>query len=104
MLVLDHLAFLQSELDRLPGSAVEVHPWETLRRRLGHRRAQYLVVARMDTLEGRPLLGPADLAAIAERYRLRAEFGEEAPTPYPGRWHGNRQAIQVYERKPIAGE
>lgn len=104
VLVLDHLAFLPSELERLPGRAVEVHPWETLRRRLGHRRAQYLVIARMDTLDGRPLLGPADLEAIAERYRLRAEFGEEAPTAYPGRWHGNRQAIQVFERKPVAGE
>lgn len=104
VLVLDHLAFLQSELDRLPGSAVEVHPWETLQRRLGHRRAKYLVITRMDTLEGRPLLGPEDLAAIAERYVLRAEFGEDTPTPYPGRWHGNRQAIQIFERKPVAGE
>ncbi|HWM90965.1 MAG TPA: glycosyltransferase family 39 protein [Thermoanaerobaculia bacterium] len=99
VLVLDHLAFMPSEIIRLKGKIVEIHPWEVLQRRLRSRQVRYLVITQMSTPEGRQLIGPEELKVILRRYELRVRFGQEATTPHPGQWHSNRQTIHVLERR-----
>lgn len=97
VLVLRELAFVQSELRRLPATVV-------LRRlpqapdAARQRRADYLVVGHIDSATG-----PIDMAlfpAIRRNYRLAAQFGEHTTPPAPGWWTGNRQVVYVFERKP----
>lgn len=99
VLVLDHLAFLPSEIRRLEGRAVEILPWEKIERRLRPRQVRYLVITQMSTPEGQPLIRPEVYETVLRRFEPRVRFGEEAVTPSPGQWHGNRQTIHVLERR-----
>ena len=101
-LVLNDLAFLPSELDRLEGRKVEVHAWERMQTRLRNRRVRYLVLTQMPTRQGQPLIGKEQVGEILELYEQRAVFGEDTVTPVAGFWHGNRQVIRVLERRQPA--
>jgi 4-amino-4-deoxy-L-arabinose transferase-like glycosyltransferase len=85
------LAILPGELRRL-GRAFEVGNWNLVARALARPRTRWLI------LPDRPAPEPA-AAQIARRYRLVASFGEEPTSAVPGWWHGNRQKIQVFERR-----
>jgi dolichyl-phosphate-mannose-protein mannosyltransferase len=99
VLVLDHLAFLPSELKRLPGRDVEVVSWPWMQQRLKRNRTRFLVLSQMTTRDGQPLIPYRWRQILFRRYTLRARFGEEPALPNPGVWHGNRQTIYVLERK-----
>ncbi len=100
MLILNGLAFLPSEIERLEGRNVEVLGWDRMQQRLPDQGVRYLAVTQMSTPEGRPLISPEQIGTIFESYEQRAEFGEEPTTPFPGQWHGNRQVIRILERRP----
>ena len=99
VLVLNDLAFMPSEIERLEGRDVEIHGWDRLRRRLLGRRARYLVITQMNTREGKPMLDEEWIGRIQELYEERALFGEHPTSPFAGHWHGNRQVIRVLERR-----
>lgn len=99
VLVLEELAFLPSELERLKGRVVAVHSWEVLQRRLRRRQINFLVLTEMVTPEGQPLPSPEGRQSIARRYQPRIRFGEEGTPPHKEWWHGNRQSIYVLERR-----
>jgi hypothetical protein len=103
VLVLDSLAFMPSEIERLKGRKVVVQGWDKLQQRLHGRRVRYLVITQMSTPEGRPLISAEWVGKILERFEQRAEFGEEPATSSPGDWRRNRQLIRVLERRaPLA--
>jgi hypothetical protein len=99
VLVLNHLAFLPSELERLEGRRVENVPWEWIQQRLRRRRAHFLVLSQMPTRDGSPLISPEQREIVLRRYEIRARFGEQPAMDNAGAWHGNRQTIYVLERK-----
>lgn len=96
---LEDLAFLPSQLKRLEGKQVEVHSWEDMRRPLLRRRVRYAVLTQMMSREGSPLIEPEWLRILDRRYERRIRFGDAPVTPFPGHWHGNRQTIQILERR-----
>jgi hypothetical protein len=99
VLVLDHLAFLPSELQRLPERNIEIVSWPWMQQRLKRNRTRFLVLSQMATVNGQPLIPYRWRQILFRRYTLRARFGEEPVLPIPGLWHGNRQTIYVLERK-----
>jgi 4-amino-4-deoxy-L-arabinose transferase-like glycosyltransferase len=108
VLVLDHLAFLPSELRRLKDRRVEVLSWSELQPRIKRRQARLLVLSPIPDLDGHPLISPEWRQITLRRYDIRTRFGEETGTVNEGQWHGNRQTVFVLERKkgryaPAAG-
>ena len=97
VLVLRELAFVQSELRRLPATVVMRRLPQTAEA-ARQRRADYLLVGHIESATG-----PIDMAlfpAIQRTYRLVAQFGEHTTPPATGWWTGNRQVVYVFERKP----
>lgn len=96
VLVLRELAFVQSELRRLPAKVV-LRRWPQTAAAVRQRRADYLLVGHLENEKG-----PIDMAlypAIQRNYRLAAQFGEHTTPPSTGWWTGNRQVVYVFERK-----
>jgi 4-amino-4-deoxy-L-arabinose transferase-like glycosyltransferase len=97
VLVLHELAFVQSELRRLPAAIVPRRLPQTAEA-ARRRRADYLLVGHLESAKG-----PIDMALlppIQRNYRLVAQFGEHTTPPATGWWTGNRQVVYVFERKP----
>jgi Dolichyl-phosphate-mannose-protein mannosyltransferase len=99
VLVLDHLAFLPSELRRLEDRKVEVLSWSELQPRIKRRQARLLVLSPIPDHDGSPLISPEWRTIVLRRYDVRNRLGEETGTVNEGQWHGNRQTVFVLERK-----
>jgi 4-amino-4-deoxy-L-arabinose transferase-like glycosyltransferase len=100
VLVIQELAILPGELDRLPADTFLAH-WPRVPRALGNRHHRFLIASAASPA-GRYPQSLEERAALLRDYDVRARFGEQ-PTPEdPYWWHGNRQTIYILERR--AGE
>jgi 4-amino-4-deoxy-L-arabinose transferase-like glycosyltransferase len=97
VLVIQELAILPGELDRLPADTFLAH-WPRVPRALGNRHHRFLI-ASVPPPSGRYPQSPADRDALLHDYEERARFGDQ-PTPEDTYWwHGNRQTILILERR-----
>ncbi|HEX5758966.1 MAG TPA: glycosyltransferase family 39 protein [Thermoanaerobaculia bacterium] len=99
VLVAAELALLRHELRRLPARPAVLRWFEARRQAVHGRGFRWLVTGELVSPQGW-VLTPRARRTFARHYALRARFGEH-PTPLdPSWWRGNRQVIQVFERRP----
>jgi hypothetical protein len=97
--VASELAFLPSELARVPGRAGEL-PWPEARPEIRQRRCRFAVLGEMWVHGQGPLPAAAWSRDVLPFYEVRAAFGEDGPNGDPSYvFHGNRQRIFVLERR-----
>lgn len=97
VLVIQELAILPEELDRLPARTFLAH-WPRVPRALANRHHRYLI-ASVPPPSGPYRLDSDDRAALLRDYEVRVRFGTD-PTPQDHYWwHGNRQTVFVLERR-----
>lgn len=98
VLVVRELGFLNQELARLDSRAT-VRWWNEAASAIESLRPRFLVAGLLMREEGEPV-DVGQLPPVLGAYRLRARYGERPTVPVNGWWRGNRQVIEVLERRP----
>jgi hypothetical protein len=95
------LAFLPSEMEKVPGNTREF-PWPRSLLAITRRCCRFVVLGDFLTLPDlKPIAPEVWRDEILPRYEVRAAYGEEGPNGQAEyTFHGNRQRLMVLERRP----